>query len=717
MSKLFLFLIVMCSSLLVSAQSMVTICWDASLSMGDRDIEKEFDFLENYFTKNPHTTVSFIVFANTLISQNTLEIVNSDWSQLKKKIVTIPNDGGTSFKDMQSLRNEDGDVLLFTDGYQNISPTNPKFKGSLFIVNTNKIYDEESLKIIALLNKGRLVNLASNYFDKSNKEIVLYKGQIFNNNEIANNVSVSVKGSSNSTQVNENGAYSIEAKPGDTLVFVQNGKASAEKELGKINTINVFFDDNDVRLEEVLVIAKKSPKNKEQVVTGHGLQNKDKVGYAIQTVGGDNLTATATDVSQAVEGKFTGLSKGINDDLSQAVIRGINTFANNNYAAIAIDGVFIAQSNSSSGGRQELTDFIDVNNIADITVLKGYAATNMYGSLGSNGVILITTKTSAGYYAPSTSKNTALVKNNIYDGKLVSIKKRTDPSYIKTLKKEATIEGAYKVYLEQRDSYREKPEYFIEVYDFLKESNQELADQIITNLLEIDNSTYPSLRAMLLKVSNDGNRKLTLDVAYALLGKFPQQIQSYLDVAIANKDVGDYQLALDMLLAIDNGTINPELDFTALAKIADNEIRSLIRKKRSELETSKIEVKHLKLPELDARIIFDWNNPDAEFELQFVNPSKRFFKWEHTRNNPERIKDELVNGYCQEEFEIDGGDKGKWLITAKYLGNRTSGNDEPTFLKCSVQYNFGKPSERIEEYILRLSQKGEEELIATIITK
>ena len=715
MSRLFIFLLVLCFPIIISAQSKVTICWDASLSMRDRDIEKEFNFLENYFSKNTEVETSLIVFANTLLSQDNFKIINSDWSQLKMKIGAISNDGGTSYMDLESLSNE-GDVLLFTDGHQNIGIANPNFKGSLFIVNTNLNHNEESLRTIALLNKGRLINLTRDDLSNSGKETIIYTGQVFNNNEIANNVSIGIKGVNSLVQIGKNGAYSIEAKPGDTLIFVQNGETMAEKELGEINAINVFIENEGVRLEEVLVSAKKSPENTEQIVTANGLRKKDEVGYAVQTIDGDNLTATATNVSRAVEGKFTGLSKGPNDDLSQAVIRGATSFALNNYAAIAIDGVFIAQSNST-GSRRELTDFIDVNNIADITVLKGYAATNVYGTLGSNGVILITTKTSAGYNDPSTSKNTALIKNNIYDGKLVSTKKRSDPSYIKTLKKEATIEAAYNVYLKQRESYWEKPEYFIDVYDFLKESNQGLANQILSNLLEIETSGYASLRVMLMKVSKDGDNKLALDVAYTLLKKFPQQIQSYMDVAIANKNDDDFQLALDMFLAIENGSINPELDFSAIAKIADNETRNLIRKKRAELETSKIDVKHLKITGLDARIIFDWSNPDAEFELQFVNPAKRFFKWEHTRNNSDRIQDELVNGYCQEEFEIDGGDKGEWLITAKYLGNRTAGNKEPTYLKCSIQYNFGKPLERREEHIIKLSQKGDEELIAKVRTK
>jgi hypothetical protein len=104
--------------------------------------------------------------------------------------------------------------------------------------------------------------------------------------------------------------------------------------------------------------------------------------------------------------------------------------------------------------------------------------------------------------------------------------------------------------------------------------------------------------------------------------------------------------------------------------------------------------------------------PNSNFN--FENPSRRFLKWLHIKNNAVRIQDELRNGYNQEEFEIE--DEGEWIINIKYLGNRTPGNNHSTFLKYSIQYNFGKPSQRIEERIVRLSKKGDEQLLTKLWT-
>ena len=172
-----------------------------------------------------------------------------------------------------------------------------------------------------------------------------------------------------------------------------------------------------------------------------------------------------------------------------------------------------------------------------------------------------------------------------------------------------------------------------------------------------------------------------------------------------------------MLLGILNGNINRTLDFTGLRNITENELKSLIATHKKDINLKRIPLNYQKETSLDIRIVFSWNNPEAEFELQFVNPSKRFFNWEHTRNNPERIEDELKNGYSQEQFEIDGGEKGEWIINVKYLGNRTLSNKTPTFLKYTIQYNFGKPNQINKEFMIRLYKKNQKELITKLYTR
>ena len=103
----------------VNAQEKATICWDASLSMKDRNIQIENEFLEDYFSKKQSVEVNLIVFNNQIIKNDSYIIQSGDWSIIKKDLANIKYDGATSYR---SLANQidGGDVLLFTDGIQNI---------------------------------------------------------------------------------------------------------------------------------------------------------------------------------------------------------------------------------------------------------------------------------------------------------------------------------------------------------------------------------------------------------------------------------------------------------------------------------------------------------------------------------------------------------------------------------------------------------------------
>ena len=210
--------------------------------------------------------------------------------------------------------------------------------------------------------------------------------------------------------------------------------------------------------------------------------------------------------------------------------------------------------------------------------------------------------------------------------------------------------------------------------------------------------------------------ELELVAAAKVLDRFPEKIQSYVDYAIALKNNQQYQQSLEQFQQILDGTINDALDFTGVKKAIDEEIRNLIYRHGKDLNLSKLPTQLRSNLRYNARILFEWNYPGAEFELQFVNPQKRFFTWEHTAyGNGERLENEWLHGYGQEAFEIVGQEAiGQWLINIKYLGNSKSKDDTPTFLRCLVQYNFGKPNQREESYLIRLYEKDSEEQLVKL---
>ncbi len=103
----------------------------------------------------------------------------------------------------------------------------------------------------------------------------------------------------------------------------------------------------------------------------------------------------------------------------------------------------------------------------------------------------------------------------------------------------------------------------------------------------------------------------------------------------------------------------------------------------------------------DLRLVFEWNDPTAEFELQFVNPQKKFYKWSHTKfENAERLLDEVKNGYMTESYIIDDEEPGEWIINIEALNEDPSIN--PNYLKYTVYKNYGLKNETKTVKVIKL---------------
>lgn len=151
----------------------------------------------------------------------------------------------------------------------------------------------------------------------------------------------------------------------------------------------------------------------EVVVTALGISREKKaLGYAVQDVKADKLTqAGNSNLAGALQGKVSGLdikpSSGMPGASSQITIRGARSFSGDNTPLYVIDGMPVTstpdvntdiQNNGSVSGADFANRAVDIdpNDIESINILKGQAASALYGIRASNGVIVITTKSGKG---------------------------------------------------------------------------------------------------------------------------------------------------------------------------------------------------------------------------------------------------------------------------------------------------------------------------------
>ena len=214
---------------------------------------------------------------------------------------------------------------------------------------------------------------------------------------------VLVVGTSSGTTTDFDGNYSIRAKTGDVLSYSYVGYATQNITVGAASTINLALQPDNT-LDEV-------------VVTALGIKRDEKsIGYSTQKISNEDITTVrGSNVVNSLSGKIAGVhvtsASSAPGASSRIILRGLSTIYGNTQPLIIVDGIPIDNNSyasrafdgasddaSASGGQDVPNGLADINqdDIESLNVLKGGPATALYGMRGSNGVIVVTTKSGKG---------------------------------------------------------------------------------------------------------------------------------------------------------------------------------------------------------------------------------------------------------------------------------------------------------------------------------
>ncbi|HRO45395.1 SusC/RagA family TonB-linked outer membrane protein [Agriterribacter sp.] len=227
-------------------------------------------------------------------------------------------------------------------------------------------------------------------------------------------VSVTEKGSNTGgTFTNENGRFSINAAENAVLVFSYVGYATQEVRIGSNADIVVELAASENALTEV-------------VVTAMGIKKEQrKLGYAVSTVSSKDILLTSpTNFASALYGKAPGVNINTNPGgATSAVsvgIRGLNSINFSRQPLLVVDGVVTRNGEANNDGfwsspRINGNGLLDINpeNIESLTILKGAAASALYGSDAANGVIVITTKNGKGKKGLGVDFNSSYISETV----------------------------------------------------------------------------------------------------------------------------------------------------------------------------------------------------------------------------------------------------------------------------------------------------------------
>lgn len=268
--------------------------------------------------------------------------------------------------------------------------------------------------------------------------------------------SILVKGKNTNTISELDGSFSIEAEPGDVLIFQLYGYREEKVKVRGNSPLEVVLYDDVMALEGV-------------VVTGYQKISRERAAGSYATVGAEQLELKpVSNVGEAIKDVVPGMTA---DKDGKFIIRGkanIGSYGDSN-PLVVVDG-FPVQSYESGVNPFEMVNPEDVENI---TVLKDAAATSIYGAKAANGVIVITTKKAQGEGRVSVSVDARATVSSRYDLQhyFNFASGKDQITYMETLEKYSNIFNTVDPYGKPSNPYSNMPELAALVYEYKRAGN------------------------------------------------------------------------------------------------------------------------------------------------------------------------------------------------------------------------------------------------------
>ncbi|MEO0902777.1 MAG: DUF2135 domain-containing protein, partial [Bacteroidota bacterium] len=331
------------------------------------------------------------------------------------------------------------------------------------------------------------------------------------------------------------------------------------------------------------------------------------------------------------------------------------------------------------------------------------------GNIAAGGVIVI--NTISGSTGEGQIVDRARLRNNYVNQKVLTRAEvlENGPTYQKELEASSSFEEAKSIFGKYKASFSNSPYFHIDAHRYFVDrwNETDYADQILEEGQALFNNNPVLLKALAYTYQEQGRAKAANDTYKEVFVMRPNYAQSYLDMANSYRDIKEPKQAAGIYTRYDyllqEGFM--EEDTIGFGPLINREYNNLLALERSAVVKGK-KAKKLFVAEEEfegTRLVFEWNDGEAEFDLQFVNPENQYVKWKHTlADNAAMIEREKDYGYNTMEELVDGSLPGLWKVNVNYYGNKSL---TPTYLKTTVYYNYGSRSQRKEVKVFKLSLK------------
>ncbi len=729
----------------------VTVIYDVSSSSQDRNLDRDFDFLESYAQAQGISDVRLVTFSyrqhlDTMCKvKDVRKIIRTD---------TPIFDGATQLGSVDLSKFGTDEILFFSDGMGNIGKdTLSPAKGSVITVNSNPMADHNFLRLVALKNGGTYVNLCSLNNAEAVKLLTHQEFQFIKAKYDADRIAEVYP--SVPTRVIESFSISgiMKTKEADITLYYGFGNRVTDSVTCHVSAIGPVRANNVKRIWAQKKLAEldfDSEKNKREIIElskQYGIVTRNTSLIVLETVN-DYVRYEITPPEELMDQYLRMMAskpKTASNDTSYrtgilAVRKDFLQWWNTKYDPNAkppkeshkVSNV-VNPSILASEDSGELAEFV-------VTTDYGHRRESRRDMTGSVSQV----EAEALHGAPSASVENALAGrvSGIRVSSAESSSRRTsqqrngdgssassvdgggnasvqvqywnpDVPYLSELKS-VRSEQMYDAYLKMKPKYAQSPSFYLDVAEYFhREKQTDAAIRILSNLAELKLEDAEVARSCANKLVEFKSYELAASVYERVAKMRGEEPQSYRDLALVYIELGELQKAADLLYKV--GFSKWDSRFMNIQQIAINELNALIALYPGKIDTSAYDKRLMGNCPVDIRVILTWNTNDCDIDLWVTDPNgeKCYYKHRNTVIGG-RISNDITQGYGPEEFCLKKAAKGEYLIEADYYGTRSQKQLQPVVVQATIYTNFGRPNQKKQVLTLQLGNAKDVYKVGTI---
>ena len=268
----------------------------------------------------------------------------------------------------------------------------------------------------------------------------------------------------------------------------------------------------------------------------------------------------------------------------------------------------------------------------------------------------------------------------------------------------------FAVYMKLKEKYGDSPGFYMDCSDwFAGKGDKALAVQILSNLAELELENRSLLRMLGYKLRYMGELRQARFIFETVKTLFPEEPQSYRDLALVLDELGEAQKAFDMYREVLERPMPRR--FTGVEQIVLVELNRLVSRSRAagmKLDTGGLDPAFLQPVEADLRVVINWDTDASDMDLWVtdITGEKCYYSHRLTTHGGHLSRD-VTQGYGPEEYLVRKALPGPYLVQTHYYGTRSQKMLAPVTLYAEVYTDYGRPQEKRKTLVFRLNGRDQ----------